>query len=686
MSLKDVEIRPEYNSVVDDVYRDFFNPVLGQSRQCARIGGRFTSRNLAACAEGMQEFIMADGTMKLAMLPEFKEEDIGAINRGTRGAPDVLSDGWIRDMSEIREKFVEDHVRALAWMLASGNLEIRIVIPVGRDGRIIAHAPLEESQVFKRKTGIFWDADRNAVSFSGNIEFDDKLLGEYYHFRAYRGWDPGERKYVEKDYGEFRRYWDGPQDPGGGGLRSMPLPDAVRDRLIRIAPKSRSEIRLQSMPKLRPYQREAVGEWARAGHRGVFEMATGTGKTFAAIGCINEVRRGGRKTLVVVACPFDNLERQWQAALERWGIGAQVTSGNARWHTRMRDGLAAFRKSDQSDILVVITSYSTLRSEKFLRSVERCGVDAMLVADEVHNAGSAALLAGLSGAYGYRLGLSATIERYFDPGGTAALRSFFGDTVFAMGLEQAIECGFLVGYNYHPAYAELAEDEYLAYKKYTRTIAMLWSSKDPKDRHRLEAALHMRSRIVLNAASKLEWFREWIAGGGGEVKYTLVYCSESQMPEVKRMLSESGVVNREITAANPQDPLRRAGILREFSDGLYGAIVANRVLDEGADVPAARTCVMLASTGNPKQFIQRRGRVLRQFPQGYRDGSRKDHADIYDVIIMPSMSGDYTADEAQIERQIAASQIRRQEMMAGAALNREECMEEVRATKARFRL
>ena len=214
MSLKDVKIRPEYNSVTDDVYGDFFNPVLKNSRQCARAGGRFTSRNLAACAESMQEFIMADGTMKLAMLPEFTEEDICAINRGTQAASDVLSDGWIRDMSEIREKFIEDRVRALAWMLANGNLEIRIVAPVGRDGAIVPHAALEESQVFKRKTGLFWDADRNVVSFSGNIEFDDRLLGEYHHFRAYRSWDPGERKYVDEDYGEFRRYWDCTQDAG----------------------------------------------------------------------------------------------------------------------------------------------------------------------------------------------------------------------------------------------------------------------------------------------------------------------------------------------------------------------------------------------------------------------------------------------------------------------------------------
>lgn len=686
MNLTDVDIRPQYDSISDDVYGDFFNPVFRLSRRCSRSGGKFTSRNFAACAEGMQDFIQNDGKMKLAMLPEFSEEDISAIRRGVTDEATVLSEGWIRDMSEITEKFIEDHVRALSWMLANGNLEIRIVIPRDEGGQIVHHAALQESQVFKKKTGLFRDSGGNVISFSGNIEYDDKMMGEYYHFRAYRSWVSDEKKYVNQDYSEFSQYWDGQVEVGKMRLEVTQLPDAIKNSLIRIAPRSKSDIRLQATPRLRPYQKEAVQRWINAGCRGMLEMATGTGKTFTAIGCMNQIRKRCKKTLVVVACPFDNLERQWEAELSRWGIESLVTSRNRRWYTSMKDGISALRVSNGEDMLVIITSYNTFHSEKFTVAVEESRVDSMLVADEVHNAGSATRLAGLSDAYAYRLGLSATLERYFDEQGTAALRKFFGNTVFALDLKQAIEHKFLVGYNYYPIYTGLTEYEYREYRKRTRVIAMLWQSKKSEDRKRLERELDIRSRIILNAESKIDRFSEWARSHEGRIKHTLVYCSEVQMPRVKQILTECGAVNREITAENPSNARDRTSILREFANGAYDAIVANRVLDEGADIPAARICVMLASTGNPKQFIQRRGRVLRQFPHGYADGSRKSHADIYDVIVMPDDSRGYTADEARVERQIAASQIRRQEMMASLALNRDHCMKDVSATRTKFSL
>ena len=686
MKLRSADIKPQYDSISDDVYGEFFNPVFMRSQRCTRVGGRFTSKNLAVCAKGMQEFIQNDGRMNLVMLPEFSEEDVDAIRRGIRDESDVLAEGWIRDMSEISEKFVEDHVKALSWMLANGNLEIRIVIPRDGKGEIVKHAALHESQVFKKKTGLFWDANGDVLSFSGNIEYDDKMMGEYYHFRTYRSWVQDEKKYVDQDYVEFRKYWDGHVDADKVRLEVMQLPEAIRNSLIKIAPNSKLDVFVQDVPRLRPYQKDAVQMWTEAGCRGVLEMATGTGKTFTAIGCMCEILKRCKKALVVIVCPFDNLERQWEAELSRWGIKSQVTSHNRGWYTAMKDGIAALEVSDREGMLVVITSYNTFHNKKFTMAVKESNVKSMLVADEVHNAGSATRLAGLSGAYAYRLGLSATLERYFDEQGTATLKEFFGGTVFTLDLEQAIEHKFLVGYNYYPMYTDLNEDEYEEYRRRTRLIAMLWQSKKPRDRERLERELDMRSRIILNAESKIERFSEWARAHDGRIKHTLVYCSETQMPRVKRILTECGAVNREITAENPKNPRSRTAILQEFASGTYDAIVANKVLDEGADVPAARTCVMLASTGNPKQFIQRRGRVLRRFPQGYADGSRKDYANIYDVIVMPDDTSEYTAGEVRVERQIVASQIRRQEMMASLALNRESCMKEISTVKTKFSL
>jgi superfamily II DNA or RNA helicase len=146
------------------------------------------------------------------------------------------------------------------------------------------------------------------------------------------------------------------------------------------------------------------------------------------------------------------------------------------------------------------------------------------------------------------------------------------------------------------------------------------------------------------------------------------------------------IINREITADNPKDPKKRIEILKDLAQEKYFAIVANRVLDEGADVPEAKNCIMLASTGNPKQFIQRRGRVLRKFSDTYPDGSKKEFATIYDILIIPELSDDYTEEEIRIERAIVKSQILRQEMMANIAKNREECLAEIEKIKQKFAL
>ena len=683
MNFRDIELKSEYDSISDDVYDEFFNKVLKCSRKYNRIGGKFTSKNFAACAAGLQEFIQNDGNMKLVLLPEFNAEDVDSINKGIKNSHDVISECWIRDFSEVQEKFIEDHTKALAWMLANDHLEIKIVVPVDSNGAILSGIKLDDSQLFKRKTGIFWDGDNKAISFSGNIDFDDKMFGEYHHFRVYRDWGDGERKFLDKDYEEFNKYWDGQLIETDIRLKVIPLPEAIRSNLIEIAPKSKSEIRLQNIPRLRPYQKTAIRNWKENDYRGVFEMATGTGKTFAAIGCIKELQKKQETLQVVIVCPFDNIERQWKQELAKWEFDSTVTSRDAKWAQRMNDKIASLETKNRK-ISIIITTYKTFCTDKFINIVENCNVPLLLISDEVHNAGASVYNSGLTNAYNYRLGLSATLERYFDPDGTASLQRFFGDTVYTLDLQNAIEKKFLVGYYYHPMYVDLNEEEYEKYSSYTKRIARLWNSKKPGDREQLELVLINRSRVILNAESKIARFKNWVQEYKDDIEYALIYCSEKQMDVVKKTLDKHAIINREITHKNPSDPIMRAEIIKKFSKGLFNAIVANRVLDEGADIPSAKNCIMLASTGNPKQFIQRRGRVLRKFKDAYPDGSKKENAIIYDLIVIPNISEDYTDDEIRIERQIVTSQIKRLEEMASMAINHESCLEEIKTLKEKF--
>jgi len=688
MNFRDLELKEEYNSISDDVYRDFFNYILKHSKRYARVGGIFTSRNFAACADGLQEFIHNDGKMELVLLPTFSQDDVDAINKGIKKSDEVISEHWIENFNQIKDKFIKDHTKALAWMLANNYLEIRLVVPTYPDGKIIPTRELDKIHIFKRKTGIFWGENYDAITFSGNIDFDDKMFGEFYYFRVYRSWDDSEKKFVDDDFDEFQRFWEGKKIEGiSFEIKTMSLPKAIKENLITAAPKSKSEINLNKSPKLRPYQETAVRNWIANDKRGIFEMATGTGKTFTAIGGIQELQKNTEKLLVVVVCPFDNLERQWAIELSKWELDSFVTSKAAKWHQTLRDTVAILESTAKKSISIIITSYATFHSEKFTDIINRCKVPVLLIADEVHNSGSSENIKGLVNGYSFRLGLSATLERYFDVEGTNTLQKFFGDTVYSLDLKEAIEKKFLVGYYYYPIYVDLTEDEYIEYKQLTSKIARLWNATGI-DKKPLEIALQQRARIIRDAKNKLLAFEDLISKNKN-MKYTLIYCSEKQMDIVKSKLNNvkpKPIINREITADNPKDPKQRLVILKDLANEKYFAIVANRVLDEGVDVPEAKNCIMLASTGNPKQFIQRRGRVLRKFSDTYPDGTKKEFATIYDILVIPEISGDYTEEEIKTEKAIVKSQINRQEMMAEIAINSEECLAEIEKIKRKFSL
>lgn len=691
MNFLDLNLQEEYDSISNDVYNEFFNVVLPLTKQYARIGGIFTSRNFAACAEGLQEFIQNDGRMQLVLTPSFEKEDADAINRGIKNADDVISENWIKNLTEIKDKFQKEHTKALAWMLANKYLEIRVVILTREDGTVVDLHELEKMNIFKRKTGIFWDKNYNAITFSGNIDFDDKLFGDYYFFRVYRSWDESEKKWVDDDFEEFQRFWNGKtlgNSSSGYLLKTIPLPNAIRNDLVKLSPTAKSEIKLVKPPKLRPYQQTAVKKWLENNKLGIFAMATGTGKTFTAIGCLKEVEKSGKKVLGVIVCPYDNLMRQWEKELSKWNYESIITAKDPKWHQTMRDNIAILENKDSKGSQVIITSYATFSSEKFISLIKLCKIPTILIADEVHHSGSTENSKGLIEEYRYRLGLSATIERYFDPEGTRLIDNYFGNIVFELDLEEAIEKKFLVGYYYYPIYVNLNPDEYIQYKKETAKIARYWNSDDPKDHELYLIALQKRARIIRDAANKLVAFEELIQRLEN-IKHTLIYCSENQMQEVKNILNNirsKPIINRQITADNPKDPRDRNKILRDLAEEKYQAIVANLVLDEGADIPEAKTCIMLASSGNPKQFIQRRGRVLRKFHGTYKDGTKKEHAIIYDILIVPELSADYTEDEIRVESSIIKSQLDRQEEMGSIAINRDECLKDIKSIKAKFRI
>lgn len=680
MSLLDLNLKNTYDSRVDNIYDDFFNKVLANSHKCQRIGGLFSSKNFAACALGMQEFIQNDGTMELVLSPIFTPEDADAIYAGTVEQEDKISESWIKQFDEIKDKFEQDHTRALAWLLKNKHLTIKIAIFKDASGRPVDNQQIYNVSFLKTKIGIYHGRSNNEfVSFKGNIDFDDPILGEAYNFDVFKYWDKSERERVEQHHQTFLQYWDNAMqiDEDKRTITMIDLPLAVYKNLISKSFASKDQIKLTYMPALRSYQRKAVDSWLNNNCVGILEMATGTGKSITAINAITELRKRCPTALVVAVSPFDTIAQQWQTYFANAGFEHIVTLNNPKWKQDLRDLITLLNLDAKKEINIVITSYNTYSNKDFIELVQTAKVPLVLLADEVHHAGAQTRRRGLLPEYKYRLGLTATFDRYYDDAGTKILSNYFDSVVFTYDLKQAIHDKILVGYYYYPHYIDLTEDEYDRYAAATNRIAMLWDSRKDDDsiEDELERAIIQRSRIIRDATNKMPKFHE-IINSNSDLKHTLIYCSEKQIDDVQTFLlrTDPPILSRRITATEPKNHEERTQIMRDLVNEDYHAVVAIGVLDEGIDIPEAKQCILLSSSGNPKQFIQRRGRVLRRFSGKYKDNSTKDFAIIHDILVHPELDINPQISPNNIVRSIIRSQIGRQSDMAELAINADECL------------
>jgi superfamily II DNA or RNA helicase len=309
------------------------------------------------------------------------------------------------------------------------------------------------------------------------------------------------------------------------------------------------------------------------------------------------------------------------------------------------------------DVVIALTTHSTFATEDFRTIVKEAGCDAFLIADEVHGVGSKQQREGLIESYNWRLGLSATPERHYDEMGTRAIRNYFGGVVYSYSLSEAIP-EYLTPYEYHPIIVELTEEELNSYKGLSTKVATELN-KDHPDEERLQRLMNQRARIIKSAEQKLAALGETIQSLT-DPDHLLVYTNDQQIDDVQRILNDCGVIHHKFTYE--EDAEERAELLDGFRRGAYDTLVAMRCLDEGVDVPATRQAILMSNSNNPKQFIQRRGRVLRR-----ADELGKEKAIIYDMIVVPTSDPDRTL--LNSERTILRNELRRFVEFADTALN-----------------
>ena len=525
-------------------------------------------------------------------------------------------------------------LNAFAWMIADRLLDLRFAIPrqAYRGGD------------YHDKVAYFRDPLGNCVAIHGSYNDSVKgtLNGEA--FSVFRSWNDGQKPFVEKHVSRLQALWND-QNPQ---FHSLPLPEAIRDKIVKLRSTPECPYRCSGhmehvktapcIPRdvvLRDYQEEAIRSWQVSDCRGIFEMATGSGKTYTALAAATAELKARGRLATVILVPYMHLLDQWKDDCEAFGFRPVLCgSSHPKWRAELRSAISDFRLTGSH--LCVIAVHHTASSETFRKAFGSLPGDELLViADEVHGLGARRLRNALQDGFGLRLGLSATPRRWYDEEGTAILFDYFDDVCFSLSLEDAITRGFLVPYRYEPHLVQLTPEEEQVIYDLTVAIGRLMakhskSSLDESEQAFLEKALRERALVVKTAEDKFNVLRRLISQlreQGQALGYSLFYSPDGKHAHVLRLLKDEGIMAHQFIGEDSVTARKR--ILVEFDQGRIAALVAMKCLDEGVDVPSIRTAFLISSTTNPKEFIQRRGRVLRHSPG-------KNRAVIHDFIVVPS--------------------------------------------------
>ena len=710
------EPKLSWSSSNDDLITCFYRPVLKNAVLYQRKAGYFSSTSFARVTREIIELIERRGRIQLITSPNFSTTDKRVIESSVEERERIISESFLNDINDDTEGTKSDFVKLMAYMLVNeidGHPQLEIKIAMTNDGEGIFH----------EKLGVIHYSGNDVISFSGSV--NETISGwtkNIENFKVFCSWkDNTNRQAVDDDKKSFSDLWNGNET----GVRIFDLPTAVRRHLLQISPKSDLEYQqtLKNVYQkigygaesdvatggLRTYQVEARKNWIKNNHRGLFAMATGTGKTFAALGCISSFQKSNKRTMTVIACPQTHLVEQWKDEVGNYN--SQVPrndkvlmerkilcyDGNASWRREFGDISGEFNDKLFSgkylvQHVVVFVTHKTLNSDDFKKFILRVAdAKLLLIVDEVHNIGSSLSLLALLDRYDSRLGLSATPVRHYDEDGTRVITDYFGGIVFELPLNEAIEKSYLCNYEYRPHYAELNAGEMDTYNDLTMKILYKYAARNDQDEDDAGNYLTVeiqRANLVANAQNKLNVLEE-IINSTYQMRKTLIYCTSSRSPslpygepsqldKVKQVLEKNGIVSTSVTFRNPAKDRRM--ILEDLAHGHYDCITAVRCLDEGVDIPSVETAIIMASSGNPRQYIQRRGRVLRQ---SQKTGKRK--AIIHDILVKPPIP-DAESDIRLRERKLVARELLRHKEFATIALNREEAIAKISGVASAYEI
>lgn len=696
MNLRDLQIKSEYRTFTDDITGDFYVPLLSKAMLYRRAVGYFSSSILVQISQGVVQLAANGGSIQVVASPNLLEDDVEAIRRGYERRNEIIRGALIRELKIPQNDFEKRQLNLLANLIADGVLDIKIAFTENE----------KRAGMYHEKMGIISDAEKNAVAFSGSMNETQAAISLNYEtidvFCSWKGADEAAR--VRNKECAFTSIWNDTEP----NVRIISFPELKSEMIRRyrfagdgdyelmgtgygsanVKESGRRGAVVPPNVKLHDYQIEAIDKWEKAGFRGIFDMATGTGKTFTGLGAVARLcdKLNGRLAVFIVA-PFQHLVEQWVDDIHKFGMEPIIghsASKQIDWHKRLDNAIRDQKLNVQGGaFFCFVCTNATFSANKVQRLIAKIRGNALLVADEAHNLGATRIQSCLSETFNYRLALSATITRHHDEEGTDKILGYFGGKCIEYLLGRAIKEKMLTPYRYYPVIVTLDDVERDEYEFLTLEIGKCLTTKNGKTvlNEKGKRLAIKRARVVAGAKNKIGSLEKKIRPYVRD-KHILVYCGacklllggdetdvvddddRRQISVVSSLLGNNlGMTCSHFTSR--EDAEERTDLKRRFTDGEIQALVAIKCLDEGVNIPAIRTAFILASTTNPKEYIQRRGRVLRLAPD-------KAYAEIYDFITLPyaiGETGGLTAGQLGVLMALVKNELKRAEDFASLALD-----------------
>lgn len=703
--LKDLNIKEVYNSEDDNILEDFYIPVLQNAVSYDRAVGYFDAKVLTSAARGLASFVENDGYIRLIVGATLDEDEYKAISLGysQREVLERLEIRFDRELKAYSDDLFLNQLNTLTWFIKNKKLDIKIA--------------LRKGGIYHEKVGIIRDKNTDFLVFQGSANETNNALTpfNYESINVFKSWLPEFKGHIEPHVKKFETLWN----DKARNTRVIDFTQIAKNLLTKkigepYKPSLGRELELWQhyvdsdyeafdfkgprVPEkiygnkfeLRDHQTNALNEWKNNNFRGLFELATGAGKTITAIYGAVKMFESRKKLLLVISVPYQALADQWVDNLRVFNINPILCyGGELRWHANLKEKLIDFQTGLTNFMSVVVVDATlSSKTKTFYNLIDSLGEGIknhfLFVGDECHHHGATVINKCLPENANLRIGLSATPDRgEDDQEGNDNLKNYYGATVAKYTLEDALRDDVLTPYDYHLIDVTLTPEECEKYIELSKKISRLYAASRGNvdgNNNALNILFNKRARLINGCKNKPIELKKLLSEMP-PIFHSLFYCAEGKLDDsdlideddeglkqielISKILHELNWKSSRFTA--DEDKLTREAILKNFKDKNIHSLVAMKCLDEGIDVPACSTAFILASSKKPRQFVQRRGRILRK-------SKGKEKAVIYDFFVTLPID---RVDDGGIERKLLISELARINEFSGLSLNKGDAYKKI---------